>query len=185
MFDETIAEKWKFELLAVPGKEVSQPMADWIIAELQYKAQIFRDTGCISVYSGDVVKSDNAVPFSVRTALNSAVRPLEEVSGKHKDYHPDSDKKVIDLVHPSLFPLVYGRSRVLPDSTISLNDCLASSGKGALIQIPPDDQTNILGQDRPDWSHRSVYSTNFQWLPCEVALSGKHSNVKSDLLLYY
>ena len=40
----------------------------------------------------------------------AAVAPLESVPDSEKDWHPGSDGLVLDLVHPSLYPIVYGRT---------------------------------------------------------------------------
>lgn len=45
-------------------------------------------------------------------ALKTAIKPLEDVPEDAKDWHPRSNGLVLDLVHPSLYPLVYGRSMV-------------------------------------------------------------------------
>jgi hypothetical protein len=140
-------------------------MVDWCIDELRYKAKIFRETAAVSIYNGDVVKSDIAVSDSLKSALREAVIPLEDLPVREKDWHPASDEKVLDLVHPSLFPLVYGRSRILPDSLVGLDDCIQRCGEGDTVPVPSDKDTNH--QEEP-----GSYSKKFQWLPCEVDVSG-------------
>ena len=108
-------------------------MFRWIIQELRYKAKIFDETKAVSLYNGDVVKSDYKVPESLKEVLKSAVVPLETIPEVYKDYHPGSDNKVIDLVHPSLFPLIYGRSRILPDELVGLDNCLEMIGRGHIL----------------------------------------------------
>ena len=143
VFDDTIAEKWKAEALATPGRDVSQKMVDWIIEELRFKASIFQRTSAVSVFDGDVVKSDTAVPTDIRDTLKASIRCLEDVPEIYKDYHPGSDGKVVDLVHPSLFPLIYGKSRVLEDSQIGLDNCIQSCGKGVVVPIRSDDECQL------------------------------------------
>ena len=143
VFDDTIAEKWKAEALATPGRDVSQKMIDWIIEELRFKASIFQRTSAVSVFDGDVVKSDTAIPTDIRDTLQASVRSLEDVPEIYKDYHPGSDGRVLDLVHPSLFPLIYGKSRVLEDSLIGLDDCIQSCGKGVVVPIRSDDERQL------------------------------------------
>ena len=36
--------------------------------------------------------------------------PFEDIPDSEKDWHPGSDGLVFDLVHPSLYPIVYGRT---------------------------------------------------------------------------
>lgn len=74
-----------------------------------------------------------------------------------KDWHPGSGEKVLDLVHPSLFPLVYGQTRILPDSLVDPDDCIERCGEG-MVSIPP----------AADELLSSAWSRKFQWLPCNV-----------------
>lgn len=168
VFDDAIAEKWKAEALATPGRDVTQKMVDWVIEELRAKAEIFQQTSAVSVYDGDVVKSDTVIPKDIRESLKACVQSLEDVPEKYKDYHPGSDGKVLDLVHPSLFPLIYGKSRVLEDSLIELHNCIQSCGKGVVVPIRADEECQLdRKKSRESYNRRhqeeSVpYSKNFQ-----------------------
>ena len=55
-------------------------------------------------------RSDCLIPTDTRSELLAAVATLESVPDSQKDWHPRVDDKVLDLVHPSLYPVVYGRS---------------------------------------------------------------------------
>lgn len=134
------------------------------IDELRYKTRAFAETGCVTVFNGDVVKSDIAVPVDLMNALKKAASCLEAVPESKKDWHPGSDGKVLDLVHPSLFPLVCGRTRILPDSVLGLTDCFKRSCEGVAIPVP-----DTVNQWRLPFNNQ--YSRRFQWLPCEVDLS--------------
>ena len=136
---------------------------DWIIKELQWKADYVKETGLLRVFDVGVVKSDTAVSKEVQQALKESVKPLENVPQDQKDYHPGSGDKVVDLVHPSLFPVVYGKTRVLPERVITLDDCLSSIGQGDLIPIPSQTESGQYWDD-------GTFSQKFQWLPCDVEL---------------
>lgn len=155
--------------MKTPGRDVSQKMVDWVIAELRFKAKIFQQTSTVSVFDGDVVKSDTAISAEIRESLKAAVRSLEDIPDIHKDYHPGSDGKVLDLVHPSLFPLIYGKSRVLENSLVGLNDSIQSCGKGTVVPIRPDDECQLDRKGSMEysvWRHQrdeaAPYSKNFQ-----------------------
>lgn len=107
-----------------------------------------------------VVKSDTAIAHELTQELRAACKRLEDVPSRFKDYHPGSDGKVLDLVHPSLFPLVYGRSKVLPTGRIHLKDSLDYLGKGETTKLPHD-PVIILA------SVGGAYGP-FQWLPCQI-----------------
>ncbi|KAL9035161.1 MAG: hypothetical protein Q9180_005006 [Flavoplaca navasiana] len=57
---------------------VSPRMFDWIIAEVKYKAELFKQFNCIEALDG-VWKSDSLISIELKKALEKAVRPLEEV----------------------------------------------------------------------------------------------------------
>ena len=146
-----------------PGADVTESMFDYVIEELRYKAGVFNKTGSVNVYTGDVVKSDRAIPESLREQVKALTARLENVPDSRKDYHPGSDDLVLDLVHPSLFPLMYGRSRILSDSLVTLENCMDKCGEGEVLKVSSEDEF-LRGQR----VGTDPYSRNFQWLPCEV-----------------
>ena len=172
--------KWKEEL-ARSDRDISQPMIDWCISELRYKADLYSRKKFINVYKGDVVKSDTIVPDSVKNALQVMVTCLEDIPEREKDWHPGSKEKVLDLVHPSLYPLVYGRTRILADGFTTLNDCIKKCGEGEIIPIPE------IVKRESRWLYNPVtknfYSKKFQWLPCEVDISGEDGKAKQVFTL--
>lgn len=144
---------------------------DWIIKELQWKADILKETGYVRVFDVGVIKSDTAVSKEIQQSLKEAVKPLEDMP--EKDYHPGSDNKLVDLVHPSLFPVIYGQTRVLPDRIIGLNDCLGSVGQGDLVPVPLSQNCGPVLNSQYEYDSDDeirVFSDKFQWLPCDVEL---------------
>ncbi|KAF8202924.1 hypothetical protein BJ912DRAFT_942328, partial [Pholiota molesta] len=94
-----------------------------------------------------------------------------------KDWHPWSDGKVWNLVHPSLFPLVYGRTRILENcENTTLEDCIEQCGQGKITEIPGNREAV---DSRPGYFLQSPYSRTFQWLPCEVDISGDKARITS------
>lgn len=113
-----------------------------------------------------MVKSDVAVPETLRQALLENVKPLEDVPEHLKDWHPGSNEMVLDLVHPSLFPVVFGRTRVLPSGRVPLDDCVKYTGKGEVIPEHDADDYDI-----DDWIEDSIGLPawgDFQWLPSQI-----------------
>ena len=49
------------------------------------------------------MRTELAVPESVKLEFQATVKPLEDVPKNEKDRHPGSYEKVLDLVYPSLF----------------------------------------------------------------------------------
>ena len=109
--------------------------------------------------------------------------PLEQIPDKAKDWHPDSNEQVLNLVHPSLFPLVYGQSRILRDSVLSIEDSIDRCGDGETISIPSDDDLAVhicpeAYEVRFIGSKHKTRSKKFQWLPSEFELSSDSDDVR-------
>ena len=147
------------------------------LEELRDKAAIFKETGLINVLDGDltVVKSDVVVPESVRKALCEGVQTLEDVPAHQKDWHPGSDEMVLDLVHPSLFPVTYGLTKVLTDEKVPLQGCMKYIGTGITIPSftprptiplsPSNFPISWYGGSGPfEWG-------SFQWLPTDIEVT--------------
>lgn len=87
----------------------------------------------------------------------------------YRDWHLGSKDTVFDLVHPSLFPVVYGRTTVLSDSVVDLDDCVKRCGDGVTLRVPP----RLEAQQAGVWTgglqdDHDPYSRQYQWLPCDV-----------------
>lgn len=94
---------------------MTDKMANWCISKLQHKAKVFTASPTTSppiiVYNGDIVKSDFSVLQEFKIELQDAIKAFEEkIPERLKDWYPESEEKVWDLVHPSLFPLIYGHT---------------------------------------------------------------------------
>ncbi|KAJ5119067.1 hypothetical protein N7448_010775 [Penicillium atrosanguineum] len=177
VFNEHITTKWREEV-AESGEDATPKMMDWIIKELQWKAGILEKSGFVEVFDDGVLKSDSVISSDLKASLKEAVAPLGNVPEDAKDYHPHSDNKVVDLVHPSLFPVIYNRTHVLRDRIIGLDDCLDSIGDGELLPSPSREESIIWPDEHSPFSlqthghsHPPELSTKFQWLPCDVKIA--------------
>ncbi|KID84787.1 Armadillo-like helical [Metarhizium guizhouense ARSEF 977] len=172
-----IAARWKAEALEMNWAaflkyaDFTPAMADACIQELKLKADLYQKTSLVPVfdYTAAVIKSDDLIPEHLWQALRQGVKLLEDVPEDEKDWHPGSDGKVLDLVHPSLWPLVYGKSRILPDRRIGLSDALDNCGMGDVIPEPAP----------PRGRNRHCTSTKFQWLPCDVSVERGRVKIES------
>lgn len=118
-----------------------------------------KKTGIVNVLDAElaVAKSDTIVPSSLVDALRLGVKSLEDVPDKYKDWHSGSGEKVLDLLHPSLFPLVYGTTRVLPYGKVPLEDCASIIGEG---------ETTISSEQKKT-NEPALWGSN-QWLPSDI-----------------
>ncbi|KAJ5692834.1 hypothetical protein N7462_002257 [Penicillium macrosclerotiorum] len=173
VFDKEITSKWREEVVQ-SEQDITPKMMDFIIKELQWKSTVMKETGFVRVFDAGVVKSDTAISKDLQNELKQAVIPLEDIPEAKKDYHPGSDEKVVNLVHPSLFPVIYGISRVLPNRIIGLEDSLSSIGQGELLPVPSKKEVSSGDTTIRRYYYQKViphYSPKFQWLPCDVELT--------------
>lgn len=176
VFDEDIVGRWKEEARAVPL--ISDMAWDWCLAELRDKAKRLERIGRTLVLdSGSAVsKSDQRVPDALRQELKDAVGPLLERPDTERDWHPGSDDKVLNLVHPSLFPLVYGKTKVLVNGgKVPLDFASAGIPQGAEIAAPIA-TTQRFRQGAGMRPVHEMWSQKFQWLPCEVEFTQDTGN---------
>ncbi|KAK6080931.1 hypothetical protein SCUP234_05029 [Seiridium cupressi] len=155
IFDDEIVAKWRKEALGMPL--MNEKAWDWCLTELRDEAKDFETTGRTLVLdtASRVSKSDTLVDEALRARLISATGPFRNVPDAQKDWHPNSNEQVLNLVHPSLYPLVHGKTQVLSQGGhVSLENIDSYQGVQIYSEIPDGDRTK--------WSHR------FQWLPCEV-----------------
>lgn len=172
VFDDRYMQTWAQQLKEDP--EITERMIKWLIGELKFKAKIARKRGFINVYNGDVVKScgDFFQHEDFRTELFNAILKLEQGLGSAPEFHMASEDREIDYVHPSFFPVAFGKTRVLRDRIIGIDDAIQSMGEGQVIPVPEDPgpsrqelSWNIAS--RSDIMQRP-YSSRFQWLPTDV-----------------
>lgn len=156
VLDDEIADSWGEEARAVPL--MSDKAWEWCLLELRDKAARFRKTGRVLVLEGAsrVSKSDTIVSETLNKELRVALQPLLEQPDGLKDWHPGSQGQVLDLIHPSLFPLVFGRTRVLMDGGTVPLDTINNISSLEHAKVAPKPPAGKLA------------STQFQWLPCEV-----------------
>ncbi|KAH7102686.1 hypothetical protein BKA62DRAFT_788656, partial [Auriculariales sp. MPI-PUGE-AT-0066] len=175
--DKAICAKWKSEMVqqlteAGHASYLVNVAADFVLDELlDYAALRDASTG-IEVSCWDSVwQSDSLVPEKVQQVLRDGVKILEDVPDIEKDWHPRSDGLVLDLVHPSLYPFVYGQTIVNPPAATRnevikhyvLNDPMTSIKHSWL---PTDFSINAAGKAQAKGyinnlahEHTALYST--------------------------
>ncbi|KAJ3352187.1 hypothetical protein GGF32_003869 [Allomyces javanicus] len=143
-----------------------------MIKELDYQALDEPTAAAVD----NVFASDGAVPEVVRASLaKHVVELLENVPDCDKNWRPQSDKMVLELVDPSLYPLVYGRTRILTEGTrAKLANWKEFLSSGTPAIAPPAS----LFRDRR--ISRKYVSDRFQLLPADFAVD---TNGKKDPLV--
>ncbi|GIC91630.1 uncharacterized protein Aud_008077 [Aspergillus udagawae] len=154
IFDENCAREWRQKFLDVYNG-LSPEMMDWAIEGVKFKAEKFLKKGML--------------------ALQEDVEPLENITEHDKDYEPGFGGQVVNLVDPSLFALAYGRSQILPDRVIGLDDYLSHSGRAKVLEVKWEehDPFSVINNGRTRTNREfldlfTAYSLDYQWLPSEI-----------------
>lgn len=121
------------------------------------------------------------VSQELHDALRSAFAKLQADQAANPDFHPGTNNLVQNLVHPSMYPLVYGRSRFLADEVVGVDNAInAWAGKGEIIPRPADWGDDPTPEERRRWRGGfpfsaggsaippSYWSTRYQWLPSNI-----------------
>ncbi|KAH9940141.1 uncharacterized protein BXZ73DRAFT_43264 [Epithele typhae] len=145
-----------------PRDPLSETQITYIFDELRYEAAR-RDpaTGIFASAIRKVYESHSLVDASIKEQLMRAAALFENVPEDEKDWHPGADGQVLDLVHPSLYPVCIGHS------------LLRMAGP---VSRPP--KLMLLDNDkyissRPDLQEESDYAVSqaYQWLPTDFSVS--------------
>ncbi|GAA6023983.1 hypothetical protein JCM10207_006842 [Rhodosporidiobolus poonsookiae] len=177
MRDPAIREKWKKEALEHrsemgiasagedPGEDdkprarLTEGMVEYVLKELEMHEKELEDENGIRLSCFDkVYESDTLIPSSLRASLLAHVAQLE-ANPPHgtPDWHPGSNNQVLDLVHPSLYPLRYG---VTPVRAL-------------------DDEGKVTDRVEAPEPRNAIHSASkkYQWLPSDfdVDAEGKVS----------
>ncbi|KAF3047191.1 hypothetical protein E8E12_011596 [Didymella heteroderae] len=144
------------------------------IQELRNKAKFFEKSGKVpTLYAhAVVVKSDTLVSDLLHESLLAAFARLKTDQADSPDWHPNSGDRVQNLVHQSLFPLVYNRSRAVREDVVGVEDAIDKwLGRGEVVVgeqpwIPQGSERFSYGVGRP--IPPDFWSVNFQWLPSNV-----------------
>ncbi|KAL3471635.1 hypothetical protein BJX99DRAFT_263036 [Aspergillus californicus] len=154
IFDEEVNIEWREDTIA--SSLINNKTWDWCLQELQDMARQFEQDGRLVIFNtrSGVWKSDTAIPHDVKSQLSNS-GPID----------------------PSLFPVVYGRTKILVGGQSCGIDehCWSSRSigkKGPIVSASPQlvEGDSTWG---PEGSQRDIWSSKFQWLPCEVEFTGR------------
>ncbi|KAJ7257557.1 hypothetical protein B0H12DRAFT_1210112 [Mycena haematopus] len=147
----SIRAKWRREVLGQQkgiklDKQMTEKMVDYVLAELEGYANIADNERGIERGCYDAIwYSDRMVPDDLNERLKAAVSVLENIPEVEKDWHPGSNVQVLDLVHPSLYCIVYGRSSGY------LSDQIRSPENLRPVAVPP------FNENAGEWDPNLIY----------------------------
>ncbi|KAJ7982914.1 hypothetical protein DFH06DRAFT_1171871 [Mycena polygramma] len=165
MADPLIMEKWRTEALeqqenkrtVAEFDKMTPKMINYVLTELAGYAKLSDPTSGIESGPFDAIwYSDRLISNEISDALRAAVTQLEDVPNEMKDWHPGSNGQVLDLVHPSLCCITYGRTHSYENSSF------------ASLKPP---------EFKDKHAERSL-SARFCWLPSDFSVDATDGSVK-------
>ncbi|OMH79181.1 hypothetical protein AX774_g7409, partial [Zancudomyces culisetae] len=164
-----IKGKWKMELLA----NFDEKDVQYALDECEYLARKYAEGEKILEAVDGTFFADDYIPKSVLNQLIQAVEEFEKDTENSQDWHPGSDQQVLDLVHPSLYPVINEVSRAITkDLSPSETDIMGSYmnlGTGSVDNVVFSTQNN----KRSRTVEQDFISKRFQWLPAEVGVDAE------------
>lgn len=167
--DPTISAKWKQEVkdFFIDKTKLIDEVIEYVFLELEWYEKTerdfpgFKDRAYSIGIDDKIVLTDGAIDPQIKSNFKEDVKELVESFGSNLDYHPKSDNKVIDLVHPSLFPLQYGVTPVY------------TSDKQNQVEI-------VEYKEEIQKFKKAIeyygYSEKFQWLPSLLSFNKELNN---------
>ncbi|KAG8790348.1 hypothetical protein FRC12_012089 [Ceratobasidium sp. 428] len=171
--NEEILAKWRVE--AVQQAKLMKPShIDYVLKELDGYAKLRGEATGAEVGCYDKIwQSDKLIPSSLKQRLMDGVAKLESVPDSEKDWHPRSNHQVLDLVHPSLYPIVYERTLAYHGNTSDPQHRYLQA-----IPMPPVVEAHDkYGFFAEDGNYHVSYQ--FQWLPTDFEVSQDGKSAKS------
>jgi len=147
----------------------------YVMAEIMEYYMKLVDLPIVPSAVDGVYQSDELIDAELKKKFAQQILALEQVPEHELDWHPGSNNQVLDLVHPSLYCLVNGVSKIIPKRQTNNpkkrrreDDQLEASQ-----EIEEQAEEQLLNAA---FSRKSKNSSNkYQWLPAEFAVdsSGK------------
>ncbi|KAG8916500.1 hypothetical protein FRC01_003115 [Tulasnella sp. 417] len=151
--DPAIRSSWKAESLEreIRGDKLQEAEVDWVLDEIEdYARMRDEETGIQPSCHARVWESDELISEDLKSRLIRAAAILENVPDEEKDWHSPSGGQVLNLVHPSLFFAVYGRTPSW------------STSEGGMRLKP----LQAPRKEMDSWA----YSEKFCWIPTDFQL---------------
>ncbi|KAJ2876989.1 hypothetical protein H4R27_006283 [Coemansia aciculifera] len=110
IYDANTRAGWAAEAKA---KELTDVEFAYVLDELVYYASLHPPVSNIRLSAADGVWfSDTLIDAEITSKFKNYADILESVPDRLKDYYPNDHSRVLNLIDPSLFPLIYSRSKL-------------------------------------------------------------------------
>ncbi|KAF8752463.1 hypothetical protein RHS01_07674 [Rhizoctonia solani] len=163
--------KWKQEAIA-QAEYMKESHIDYVLEELDGYAKLRDEATGLEVACYDTIwQSDTLIPPSLKNRLIDGVANLENVSKSEQDWPPRLNRQIFNLVNPSLYPIVYGRTLSYPEESEDRDP--------ATLQVHLRPPHSWPGEDE------YFVSKRFQWLPTDFQVSEDGKSTIEEIVAAY
>jgi len=194
VYDAAIVARWRQEVR--DGEHFTTATLDYCFERLAWEASSTINSYDNRIQSTGVPgtwQADGLVDADTKAELQRGISALINESAASPDWHPGSNQQVLDMVHPSLYPLVVGATRVT-QHPFALVDALDMFGAGdvcttAVLQPNPAAVSSSSSSSSSTASVSTVtppphlpflpYTTSerYLWLPTDAHVDAQTNRV--------
>ncbi|KAJ2452443.1 hypothetical protein GGF42_004031 [Coemansia sp. RSA 2424] len=169
---ETCAD-WAAEAKA---KELTDVEFRYVLDELVYYSSLHLPGSNVRLSAADGVWfSDSLIDTATTNELKNYAAILESTPSHQKDWHPVGESRMLNLIDPSLFPLIFSRSKLCRQPCASPQAALNPGAPGEFPGSRDEWHEALRGSDYyiPPLSYRYMRSVfgRFSWLPSEFRVA--------------
>jgi hypothetical protein len=131
-----------------------------------------------------ILKADSLVPPKIKYSLVNAAAVLEDIALQHRDWRPDTHATLLDVVDPSLYCFVKGRSEVFQSKKHTNYRVPRYNGESCVSETRPvsglyPESRKTTELDPETYADAELYQDtqrarrihDFSLLPCEVKIN--------------
>ncbi|KAJ2461231.1 hypothetical protein GGF42_000328 [Coemansia sp. RSA 2424] len=173
---ETCAD-WAAEAKA---KELTDVELRYVLDELAYYSSLHPPGSNIRLSAADGVwSSDTLINAEMTNRLKEYAAILESTPSRKKDWHPGDRSRVLNLIDPSLFPLIFSRSKLCRQPCASLQAALSPGAPGEFPGSLEKWRDALSSSESSKWNcyiptltqwYFQCASDKFSWLPSEFRI---------------
>ncbi|KAJ2060494.1 hypothetical protein GGI17_003695 [Coemansia sp. S146] len=158
-------------------KELTEAEFAYVLDELAYYASLHPPGSNVRFSAADGVWfSDTLIDAETTSELRDYAAILESVPDRLKDWYPKDRSRILNLIDPSLFPLIYSRSKLCRQTSASPQTVLKIEDMGEFpgsldewsraLNVTKDGESHCY---LPTWDrlYSAYFSNKFSWLPSE------------------
>ncbi|KAJ2460937.1 hypothetical protein GGF42_000525 [Coemansia sp. RSA 2424] len=158
------------------AKELTDVEFRYVLNELAYYSSLHPPGSNVRLSAADGVwLSDSLIDTATTNELKEYAAILESTPSRQKDWHPVDRSRVLNLIDPSLFPLIYSRSKLCRQPCTSPQTALNPGVPGEFPGSLEKWREALSGSDYYILTdiHQYLFyaSDKFSWLPSEFRVA--------------